>query len=55
VIERLAPAPTPRAEAEFRQRLEELVIKALAEGVPAEAVSRELAARVTELEKGEEQ
>jgi DNA-binding transcriptional regulator YhcF (GntR family) len=55
VIDRPAPAPTPRAEAEFRQRLEELVIKALAEGVPAEAVSRELAARVTELEKGEEQ
>jgi len=55
VIERPAPTPTPRAEAEFRQRLEELVVKALAEGVPTEAVSRELAARVTELEKGEEQ
>jgi len=53
VIERPAPAPSPRAEADFRQRLEELVIKALAEGVPAGAVSRELTARVRELEQGE--
>jgi DNA-binding transcriptional regulator YhcF (GntR family) len=49
VIERPAPAPTARAEGEFRQRLEELVVKALAEGVPAAAVSRELRARSTEL------
>jgi len=55
VIERAAPAPTPRAEAEFRQRLEELVIKALAEGLPVGAVSRELTAQVMELEQGEKQ
>ena len=53
VIERPAPAPTPRAEAEFRKRLGELVVKALAEGVPPGAVSGELAALGTKLEEGE--
>jgi GntR family transcriptional regulator len=53
VIERPAREPSPRAEAEFRQRLEELVVKALAEGVPAGAVARDLAALVTRLGQGE--
>jgi DNA-binding transcriptional regulator YhcF (GntR family) len=53
VIERPAPAPTPRAEAEFRKRLEELVVKALAEGMLPKAVSRELTALGMKLEEGE--
>ncbi len=53
VIERPAPAPTPRAEAEFRKALEEVVVKALAEGVPLGAVSRELTTLLTKLEEGE--
>ena len=53
VIERPAPAPTPRAEAEFRQRLDELVVKALAEGVPGGVVVRELATVIGKLKKGE--
>ena len=53
VIERSAPAPTPRAEAEFRQRLEEVVVKALAEGVPEGGVVRELTALIAKLEPGE--
>jgi DNA-binding transcriptional regulator YhcF (GntR family) len=52
VIERAVPAPTPRARAEFGKRLEELVVKALAEGVPSGAVSRELTALGTKLEEG---
>jgi len=55
VIERPAPAPTPRAEEEFRKRLEELAVKALAEGVPSGTVSRELTALITKLEEGERQ
>jgi GntR family transcriptional regulator len=53
VIERPAPEPGPRAEAEFRQRMEELVVKALAEGVPAGAVARDLQALVIRLEQGQ--
>jgi DNA-binding transcriptional regulator YhcF (GntR family) len=53
VIERPAPAPTPRAEAEFCKRLEELVVKALAEGVPPGVLSRELMALGTRLQEGE--
>ena len=52
VIERPAPAPTPRAEAEFRQRLDELVVKALAEGVPATVAARVLTALLVKLEEG---
>jgi DNA-binding transcriptional regulator YhcF (GntR family) len=55
VIERPAPAPTPRAAAEFRQRLEEVVVKALAEGVPEGDVVRELSIRINKLEQGEQQ
>jgi hypothetical protein len=47
VIERPAPAPTPRAEAEFRKALDEVVVKALAEGVPPSTVSRELSAQLS--------
>jgi DNA-binding transcriptional regulator YhcF (GntR family) len=53
VIERAMPAPTPRAKAEFRKRLGELVVMALTEGVPPGAVSCELTALGTKLEKGE--
>ena len=53
VIERPAPAPTPRAEAEFRKRLEELVVKALAEGVPSGTVSGELTVLAAKLQEGE--
>jgi DNA-binding transcriptional regulator YhcF (GntR family) len=53
VIERSAPAPTPRAEAEFRKRLQELVVKALAEGVPSGAVSRELTVLAAKLKEGD--
>ena len=53
VIERPLPAPTPRAEAEFCKRLEELVVKALAEGVPSAVVSRELTVLAAKLQKGE--
>ena len=53
VIERPAPAPTPRAEEEFRKGLEELVVKALAEGVPSGTVIRDLTALITKLEEGE--
>jgi DNA-binding transcriptional regulator YhcF (GntR family) len=53
VVERPVPAPTPRAEAEFCKRLEELVVKALAEGVPSGAVSRELTVLAAKLWKGE--
>jgi len=55
VIERPVPAPTPRAEAEFCKRLEELVVKALAEGVPSGSVSGELTALAARLGKGEKQ
>jgi DNA-binding transcriptional regulator YhcF (GntR family) len=55
VIERPAPAPTPRAEAEFRKRLEELVVKALAEGVPFGVVSRELTLLAAKSEEREKQ
>jgi len=55
VIERPAPEPTPRAEAEFRRRLDEVVVKALAEGVPAAEVVRGLTALTVELEGGEQQ
>ena len=51
VIERPAPAPTPRAEAEFRKGLEELVVKALAEGVPSAAVSSELRVLAAKLQE----
>jgi DNA-binding transcriptional regulator YhcF (GntR family) len=51
VIERPAPAPTPRAEAEFCKGLEELVVKALAEGVPSRAVSRELTVLTVKLQE----
>jgi GntR family transcriptional regulator len=53
VIERPAPAPTPRAEAEFLKRLEELVVKALAEGVPSGAVSGELTVLAAKLQEGD--
>jgi DNA-binding transcriptional regulator YhcF (GntR family) len=53
VIERRAPAPTPRAEAEFRKRLEELVVKALADGVPPGVVSRGLTVLGAKLQEGE--
>jgi DNA-binding transcriptional regulator YhcF (GntR family) len=53
VIERPAPAPTPRAEAEFCKRLKELVVKALAEGVPSGAVGRELTVLAAKLQEGE--
>jgi len=53
VIERPAPASTPRAEEEFRKRLDELVVKALAEGVQPGTVSRELVAVLAKLEEGE--
>jgi DNA-binding transcriptional regulator YhcF (GntR family) len=52
VIERPARAPTPRAEAEFRKRLEELVVKALVEGVPSGTVNRELMALGGKLQEG---
>ena len=55
VIQRPAPSPTPRAEAEFRQRMDDVVVKALAEGVPAGAVVRELTALVVKLNQGEQQ
>jgi len=54
VIERPRPAPTPRAEAEFRKGLEELVVKALAEGVPSGAVRRELSVLAAKLQEGEQ-
>lgn len=53
VIERPRPEPTPRAEAEFQQRVNEVAVKALAEGIPVEAVVRELKALIRKLEKGE--
>jgi DNA-binding transcriptional regulator YhcF (GntR family) len=53
VIERPAPVPTPGAEAEFCKRLEELVVKALAQGVPSGAVSRELTVLAAKLQEGE--
>jgi DNA-binding transcriptional regulator YhcF (GntR family) len=55
VVERSAPAPTPRAKAEFRKRLEELVVKALVEGVPPGAVNRELMVLGAKLQEGEKQ
>ena len=53
VIERPAPAPTPRAATEFRKRLEELVVKALSDGVPPGTAGRELRALGTKLVEGE--
>jgi DNA-binding transcriptional regulator YhcF (GntR family) len=53
VIERPVPAPTPRAEAEFRKGMEELVVKALAEGMPSSAVRRELSVLAAKLQEGE--
>jgi len=53
VIERPAPAPTPRAEEEFRKRLDELVVKALAEGLRPGMLRRELLALLAKLEEGE--
>ena len=53
VVERPVPAPTPRAKAEFCKRLEELVVKALAEGVPSGTVSRELTVLAAKLQEGE--
>jgi GntR family transcriptional regulator len=53
VLERPVPTPTPRAEAEFRKALDEVVVKALAEGVPPGAVSRALTTLSAKLKKGE--
>ena len=53
VIERPTPASTPRADAEFRKALGEVVVKALAEGVPTDMVSRELSALIAKLKEGE--
>jgi DNA-binding transcriptional regulator YhcF (GntR family) len=53
VIERPAPAATPRTEEEFRKRLDELVVKGVAEGVPSGALIRELTVQITKLQKGE--
>jgi DNA-binding transcriptional regulator YhcF (GntR family) len=52
VVERPVPAPTPRAEAEFCKRLEELVVKALAEGVPSAVASRVLTVLAAKLREG---
>ena len=54
VIERPAPAPTPRAEEDFRKRLDEVVVKARAEGVRSSTLRRELMALVAKLEEGEQ-
>ena len=42
VVERPRPDATPEAHAKFARRLEELTAHAIAEGVPAEAIVRDL-------------
>jgi GntR family transcriptional regulator len=42
VVERSDPDADPRARGEFARRLRELVAKALADGVPLSAITREL-------------
>jgi GntR family transcriptional regulator len=42
VISRPRPTATPESEAQFTRRLEELVAKAIAEGVPEPVIARDL-------------
>jgi len=42
VIERPRPDATPEARAQFSRRLQELVARAIADGVPGAAIAREL-------------
>ncbi|MGD0309160.1 MAG: GntR family transcriptional regulator [Acidobacteriota bacterium] len=53
VINRPHPAATQQAQGEFSRRLRELVAKAVAQGVPKDAVAAEMNALSTELEKGD--
>ncbi len=53
VIDRQHPAATQQAQGEFSRRLRELVAKAVAQGVPKDAVAAEMNALSTELEKGD--
>ena len=55
VLERPRPAPRAQAQAEFIQRLRELVAKAVSEGVPRPMVAAEMSALSLEVKKGESQ
>ena len=51
VIDRPHPAPTQQAQGEFSRRLRELAAKAVAQGVPRQAVASEMKSVSEELEK----
>ena len=52
VVERRRPGATPEARAQFARRLEELVAKAVTEGVPEVSIARELEAFSRKLREG---
>jgi GntR family transcriptional regulator len=54
VVERRGPEPTPEARERFVRRLEELVAKALAEGVPKAVIAEELSSLATKMPSGGE-
>lgn len=52
VIERRGPSPAPEAQAQFARRLEELVAKAIAEGIPRMAIADEMSLFTRKLGEG---
>ncbi len=42
VVQRRTPSPKPEAHAQFVRQIKEIVAKAIAEGVPASSVSKEM-------------
>lgn len=52
VVERQGPKATPEARQSFAQRLEELVAKAIADGVPRMAIGGQMAALAKKIESG---
>ncbi|MGA9938045.1 MAG: GntR family transcriptional regulator [Candidatus Acidiferrales bacterium] len=52
VVERQGPKPTPEARQGFVRRLEELIAKAIADGVPRAAIAGRMAALAKKVEAG---
>ncbi|MGA3294576.1 MAG: GntR family transcriptional regulator [Candidatus Acidiferrales bacterium] len=51
VLDRREPKPTPAAKQGFGQRLEELIAKAIADGVPRSAIAGHMASLAKKLDK----
>lgn len=52
VMERRAPSPAPEAKAQFVRRLEELVAKAIADGVPRTSIADQMGLLARRLNEG---